>query len=151
MLGYGTEQLVGMPLRHLLPRRSGAAAARCSAARAHPTPAPRRSSAACATATGAGFQFEILHTNLLDDEHVRGIVLNSRDVSERKAFEEQLAHQAFHDSLTSWPTARCSPTGSSTRWPAPAARGARSAVVFLDLDDFKTINDSLGHGAGDEC
>ena len=59
-----------------------------------------RSSARCATATAASRQFEILHTNLLDDEHVRGIVLNSRDVSERKAFEEQLAHQAFHDPVT---------------------------------------------------
>ena len=45
-------------------------------------------------------QFEIQYTDLLDDEHVRGIVLNGRDVSERKAFEEQLAHQAFHDPVT---------------------------------------------------
>ena len=50
---------------------------------------------------GSVRQFEVLHTNLLDDEHVRGIVLNGRDVSERKAFEEQLAHQAFHDPVTS--------------------------------------------------
>ena len=40
------------------------------------------------------------HTDLLQDEHVRGIVLNGRDVSERKAFEDQLAHQAFHDPVT---------------------------------------------------
>ena len=44
--------------------------------------------------------FEILHTDLLDDSAVGGIVLNGRDVSERKAFEEQLAHQAFHDPVT---------------------------------------------------
>ena len=49
---------------------------------------------------GNWLQFEIRHTNLLDDEHVRGIVLNCRDVSERKLFEEQLAHQAFHDPVT---------------------------------------------------
>ena len=45
-------------------------------------------------------QFEVLYTDLLDDENVHGVVLNSRDVSERKAFEEQLAHQAFHDPVT---------------------------------------------------
>ncbi|HLA92985.1 MAG TPA: PAS domain S-box protein, partial [Actinomycetota bacterium] len=43
---------------------------------------------------------ETLRTNLMHDENVKGIVLNTRDVSERKAFEEQLAHQAFHDSVT---------------------------------------------------
>ena len=50
---------------------------------------------------GTWLQFEVQHTDLLQDEHVRGIVLNSRDVSERKAFEDQLAHQAFHDPVTS--------------------------------------------------
>ena len=49
---------------------------------------------------GSARQFEILFTNLLEDEHVGGIVLNARDVSERKAFEAQLTHQAFHDTVT---------------------------------------------------
>jgi PAS domain S-box-containing protein len=48
-------------------------------------------------------QFEILHTNLLEDDAVRGIVLNGRDISERKAFEKQLEHQAFHDPVTQLP------------------------------------------------
>src|SRR6185436_20458444 len=49
---------------------------------------------------GTPHQFELNCTNLLGDEHVGGIVLNCRDVSERKAFEEQLTHQAFHDPVT---------------------------------------------------
>ena len=69
---------------------------------------------------------------------------------ERKAFEEQLAHQSMHDPLTGLPNrllfidrlgqsiARCQRTKSSV------------GVVFLDLDRFKNINDSLGHDAGDE-
>ena len=52
---------------------------------------------------GTPRQFEILYTNLFDDEHVRGVVLNARDVSERKRFEAQLAHQAFHDPVTGLP------------------------------------------------
>jgi diguanylate cyclase (GGDEF)-like protein/PAS domain S-box-containing protein len=95
-------------------------------------------------------QFEVLHTNLLEDDAVRGIVLNSRDVSERKAFEEQLAHQAFHDPVTNLANRAL----FVERVRHAVARNRREqhgiAVIFLDLDDFKTINDSLGHAAGDE-
>ena len=49
---------------------------------------------------GTWLQFEVQYTDLLQDEHVRGIVLNGRDVSEQKRFEDQLAHQAFHDPVT---------------------------------------------------
>jgi diguanylate cyclase (GGDEF)-like protein/PAS domain S-box-containing protein len=94
-------------------------------------------------------QFEILHTNLIDDEHVRGIVLNARDISERKAFEEQLAHQAFHDPVTNLPNRAL--FVERVRHAIGRARREDSGlgVIFLDIDDFKTINDSLGHGAGD--
>jgi diguanylate cyclase (GGDEF)-like protein/PAS domain S-box-containing protein len=94
-------------------------------------------------------QFEILHTNLLDDEHVCGIVLNARDISERKAFEEQLAHQAFHDPVTNLPN-RALFVERVRHAIGRARREERElGVIFLDIDDFKTINDSLGHGAGD--
>jgi diguanylate cyclase (GGDEF)-like protein/PAS domain S-box-containing protein len=95
-------------------------------------------------------QFEVLHTNLLQDEAVRGIVLNSRDVSERKAFEEQLAHQAFHDPVTN--LANRALFAERVRHAVARSRrdGNGLAVIFMDLDDFKTINDSLGHAAGDE-
>ena len=94
--------------------------------------------------------FEILHTNLLADEAVRGIVLNGRDISERKAFEEQLERQAFHDPVTN--LANRALFNERVRHALARARRehTRLAVIFLDLDDFKTINDSLGHAAGDE-
>src|SRR5262249_31536838 len=53
-----------------------------------------------ATASGGFVSFEVLSNNLIDDTTVAGIVLTMRDVSERRALEEQLIHQAFHDSLT---------------------------------------------------
>ena len=70
--------------------------------RERPPPASACQALECALLRRDGTvrQFEILFTNLLDDEHVGGIVLNARDVSERKAFEAELAHQAFHDTVT---------------------------------------------------
>ncbi|HEY7831002.1 MAG TPA: EAL domain-containing protein [Solirubrobacteraceae bacterium] len=94
-------------------------------------------------------QFEILHTNLLDDEHVRGIVLNARDISERKAFEDQLAHQAFHDPVTNLPNRALFVERVRHAISRARREGRELGVIFLDIDDFKTINDSLGHGAGD--
>ncbi len=99
---------------------------------------------------GAQHQFEVNCTNLLADEHVGGIVLNCRDISERKAFEEQLTHQAFHDPVTG--LANRALFAERVRHAIARTRREHQsvAVVFLDLDDFKTINDSLGHAAGDE-
>ena len=98
---------------------------------------------------GTWLQFEVQHTDLLQDEHVRGIVLNGRDVSERKAFEDQLAHQAFHDPVTSLAN-RALFADRVQQAIMRSIRGGRAiGVMFIDLDDFKTVNDSLGHAAGD--
>ena len=99
---------------------------------------------------GSPRQFEILRTDLLDDETVGGIVLNGRDVSERKAFEDQLAHQAFHDPVTNLANRALFVERVRHAVARTSRDGDGLAVIFLDLDDFKTINDSLGHAAGDE-
>jgi diguanylate cyclase (GGDEF)-like protein/PAS domain S-box-containing protein len=98
---------------------------------------------------GTWLQFEVQHTDLLQDEHVRGVVLNSRDVSERKAFEDQLAHQAFHDPVTSLANRALFADRVQHSIMRSIRGGPPIGVMFIDLDDFKTVNDSLGHAAGD--
>ncbi len=98
---------------------------------------------------GRWLKFEVQHTHLLEDEHVQGVVLNSRDISERKAFEEQLSHQAFHDPVTGLANRALFADRVGHALRSTVRTGALVAVMFIDLDDFKTINDSLGHQAGD--
>ena len=92
---------------------------------------------------------ETLRTDLMHDPNVKGIVLNSRDVSERKAFEEQLSHQAFHDSITGLANRALFRDRVEHALERQSRDEQAISVLFMDLDDFKTINDSLGHAAGD--
>ncbi|MFN2593941.1 MAG: EAL domain-containing protein, partial [Actinomycetota bacterium] len=81
--------------------------------------------------------------------HVVGLFGTLQDVTEKKHLEEKVRHQAFHDSLTGLPN-RALFLDRVEHARARQLRGSKSlAVLFLDLDDFKTVNDSKGHKAGD--
>ena len=86
-------------------------------------------------------------TNLLDDPAIRGIVVNGRDISERRAARAALEQMAFTDPLTGLANraALRDHLGSALSTPA-----THIALLFVDLDGFKVINDSLGHPVGDE-
>jgi len=95
-----------------------------------------------------GQHYEVALTDLRDDPGVGGVVVAFRDVSERKGLEAQLVHHAFHDPLTGLANRRL----LLDRIGQVLARrddASGVALLFIDLDDFKGINDGLGHEAGD--
>jgi len=99
---------------------------------------------------GHQFPVEITIWPVRSGESVRFNALID-DITVRKELEQQLRHQALHDSLTG--LANRALFSDRVQHALDRSRGAAEsslAVLFLDLDDFKTINDSLGHGAGDE-
>ena len=102
-------------------------------------------------ADGDWIHVEAVVANLADRPSVRGTVVNARDITERKQAEAALEHQALHDSLTGLPNRLL----FLDRLDHAMARAERDkdtapAVMFLDLDRFKLVNDGLGHDAGDE-
>jgi len=100
-------------------------------------------------ADGTWLHPEAIGANLLGDPRVAGIGLCARDVTEQKARQEEIARQAFCDPLTALPN-RALFTNRLGQALARAARHMEPVVVlFLDLDDFKAVNDCFGHGAGD--
>jgi diguanylate cyclase (GGDEF)-like protein/PAS domain S-box-containing protein len=88
--------------------------------------------------------------DLRTDSTVAGLVVTLRDVTERRQLERELTHQAFHDSLTGL----ANRVLFADRLGHALARGARDGsvvgVLFIDLDDFKVVNDTLGHAVGDQ-
>jgi diguanylate cyclase (GGDEF)-like protein/PAS domain S-box-containing protein len=87
--------------------------------------------------------------NLLHEPGVAGVVVNARDITEQKVFEEELARHAFRDPVTSLANRALFTDRLKHALSSLSRRGDRVAVLFLDLDRFKWVNDALGHASGD--
>ena len=92
---------------------------------------------------------EVDFTNLMDVPSVKGVVITARDVTKRKSFEQQLERLAYYDSLTALPNRMHFRERLDAALAESVVTGRPLAVVFLDLDRFKMINDRYGHDGGD--
>jgi diguanylate cyclase (GGDEF)-like protein/PAS domain S-box-containing protein len=102
------------------------------------------------TADGRWLFIESVAVNLLDHPVVRGIVITSRDVTERHVLAQELEHSATHDRLTGLANRALIDEQLAPALARAGRSGRRLALCYLDLDDFKRVNDELGHIAGDE-
>jgi diguanylate cyclase (GGDEF)-like protein/PAS domain S-box-containing protein len=99
---------------------------------------------------GVSVQVQVRSSDLRSDPTVAGLVLTLRDVTEQRQLEEQLRYQAFHDALTGLPNRLLFQDRISQQVAVARPDGATAGVLFVDLDDFKVVNDTMGHGVGDE-
>jgi diguanylate cyclase (GGDEF)-like protein len=87
---------------------------------------------------------------LTEGGHATGLLCSGIDVTERRKAQDQIVHMAYHDSLTGLPNRALLRESLDTALARARRHGHGVALLYLDLDDFKLVNDGLGHAAGDE-
>jgi diguanylate cyclase (GGDEF)-like protein/PAS domain S-box-containing protein len=154
-LSPAAERMLGVPVTELMEFTV--------ASRVHPDDVPHLTGAFMewmrCPGIGLPTEYRLAHTdghwvdvesvgnNRLHDPDIAGVVVTTRDISERKRLEQVLVHRAMHDELTGLPNRALL---ADRLEQAISVRGrSLAALLFIDLDRFKVVNDTVGHAAGD--
>lgn len=149
--GYPAGRLLGTRLDQLVhpedrpgSRRAAAAALR------RPSEPPGRFGCRVRAADGTWRHVEATVSPHRNPGRADQLLVTARDVSDLVALRRQVAHLTFHDGLTGLPNrAYLEERAASRLGPDPESRAGQGGVIFLDLDGFTAVNDSVGHRAGD--
>jgi diguanylate cyclase (GGDEF)-like protein/PAS domain S-box-containing protein len=147
-LGWEPSELLGTTITTLVPSAERESVVQNLGKLIDDNPSAAHAEIAVHDAHGRRRLIDLTITDLTQHPEVGGYVFNGRDVTEATQLRADLMHAAYHDSLTGLP--------NRTQFSSDVAACLRedtehrAAVLCLDLDDFKTINDGLGHAAGDQ-
>ncbi|WP_241837521.1 putative bifunctional diguanylate cyclase/phosphodiesterase [Streptomyces sp. CB02115] len=146
---FGGVMLIGATLHDLVDERDQARAARLLSAMGNGIRGEGQDHWHIPNGNGP-IEVEVSCRDLRQDRTVRGLVVTLRDVTEQRQLEHELTQRAFHDSLTGLPNRML----LLERIERALLRGRREStltcVLYIDLDDFKIVNDSMGHAVGDQ-
>ncbi len=149
IFGYRPQELIGRELNAL--GRSGAEALTTALDRSTLVPVQaNRVEWMLSDATGRVRYADSTITNRVGDPHIGAFVVNTRDATDQVALAEQLRHQAFHDPLTGLANRALLNDRAIHAFARSLREGSKVAVITLDVDAFKRVNDTHGHEVGDE-
>ncbi|MBK6999241.1 MAG: diguanylate cyclase [Rhodoferax sp.] len=145
-VGATRQDLLKQNFHHIAAWQKTSLLGDCLTALAHHTPQQREANARTSFGKDVWFEYQIIPTHLKGEDH---LLIQFFDLTERKRMEEELRHIAFHDALTQLPNRRLLIDRLKRAILVSKRQNTYGAVLFLDLDKFKLLNDTHGHDIGD--